>query len=416
MNLLSTTLAAVILARAILPAQDIPSYKSYEDYCAKNLNAPTCRDGKPIDVQKDMEKFRQDQLKGWCDVVPNDPKCAGITPAKKSDATKPRAVAHPRTAPAPANAEPVVPQASRPNEYQLPPPGGRWAKKGTPSDVRLGEMDWRTVPKDSDLLIGIDMGSLAESDLAGALLREWTSKMGVTPAEQDRLLETLGSVSQVVISIHGKEIVAIMIGRLDDLQEGAQLGGLKVARLSADTIALGSQWSLTWVRHRLHFPLEETPTLQASRELARTSQFWAVARSSAFAAFGQPASPNSPVKQIKFGVSLTDQFRMDIKIDTASPEAAEQLLESGQKGAPRDLRSSVEGSTAHFALVYDRNTTLARFGSFMTDSLGKRFAPLVVTAREMAARNTAPPRPAPGKVLIEGLDDGPKEVTMGKKQ
>jgi hypothetical protein len=415
MNLLSATLAAVFLTAAVLPAQ-IPSYSSNEEYCAKNPDALTCRDGKPIDVQKEMQKVMEDNLKHWCEMVPNDPKCAGITPDKKPNTTKPRAVAHPRTAPSSAPSETAVPQASRPNEYQLPPPGPRFAKKGTPADFRLGEMDWRTVPKDSDMLIGIDMGSFVESDLACALLREWTSRMGVTQAEQDRLLETLGSVSQVVVSIHGKEIVAIMIGRLDDLQEGAQLGGLKVARLSADTLALGSQWSLTFVRHRLHFPLEETPLLHDARELARSSQFWAVARPSALAAFGKPASPNSPVKQVKFGVSLTDQFRMDIKIDTVSPETATQILESSQKGAPRGLQSSVEGSTAHFALVYDRNTTLARFGSFMTDSLGKQFASLVAAAREMASRNTAPARPAPGKVLIEGLDDGPKEVTMGKKQ
>ena len=411
MNLHLASLGLALLGAGVLPAQ-IPSYTSYEDYCAKNPDAPTCKDGKPIDAQKDMQKLMENHLKEWCQVAPNDPQCKDQKPSttEKSKSVRPRAVA------APAAPQTALPQTSRPNEYQLPPPGGRWAKRGTPSEVRLGEFDWRTVPRDSDMLIGIDLGSFVASDLACSLLRDWTTKMGVTAAEQDKLIETLGSVSQGVISIHGKEIVAILVGRLDDLQEGAKIGGLQVARLSPDTVALGTQWSLTWVRHRLHFPLEETPVLHEARQLAQTSQFWALAKPSAFAAFGQPPNPNSPLKQVKFGASFTDQFRMDVYLDAVNPESAQRILESSLKGAPRGLQAAVEGSTAHLALVLDRASTMARFSSFMTDSLGKQFAPLVAAAREISARNAGPARTAPGKVIIEGLDDGPKEVTMGKKQ
>lgn len=282
--------------------------------------------------------------------------------------------------------------------------------------MRLGELDWRTIPKDADMLIGINMGDLVESDLARALLQEWTGRLGVTQGEQEKLLATLGSISQIVISVHGKDLVAVVIGRLDDLQEGADLGGLKVARLSPDTLAIGSQWNLIWVRHRLHFPLEETSMVKEARELAQTTHFWALAKPSAMAAFGQPANPNSPITKVKFGVSLQDRFRMDLFLDTTGPETAQRVLESSLKTAPRDLRASVEGASVHYALILDRAAMLARFSSFMSDSLGKQFAPLIAAAREIAAHNASGAAHPAGKVIIEGLDETPRQVPLGAKQ
>ena len=113
---------------------------------------------------------------------------------------------------------------------------------------------------------------------------------------------------------------------------------------------------------------------------------------------------------------MKDQFRMDMILDTASAEAAQRVLESSRKGAPREMQSSVEGAAVHCALVIDRDVALTRFASFMTDSVGKQFAPLLAAARQMAAQQAPRAvRPA-GKIVIEGLDDGPKTVTASQKQ
>lgn len=294
----------------------------------------------------------------------------------------------------------------------MPAPGSRAAR----SDIRLGELDWRVIPKDADLLIGINMASLTESELAGALIREWSTRLGVTQMEQEALMATLGSVSQVVVSMHGKEILAALIGRVDDLQEGAQVGNFRVARLSADTIVLSDPWNLTWVRHRLHFPLDNAPALEEGQQLARAYHFWAWAKPSAMAAFGQKGDPNSPVRKVKFGINLDKGFRMDMFLETTGPEAAQRVLATSSKGAPRDLQSSIEGSTVHYVLALDRTQALARFAPVISDSTGRQFAQLLAAARELSRRTPGTARSSPGKVIIEGLDDGPREVPIPPKK
>jgi len=75
----------------------------------------------------------------------------------------------------------------------------------------------------------------------------------------------------------------------------------------------------------------------------------------------------------------------------------------------------VEGNSVRYAMVLDRDAALQRFAGFMTDSVGKQFAPLIAAARQMSARQPASVRPA-GKIIIDGLDDGPKEVPVAQKQ
>jgi hypothetical protein len=50
----------------------------------------------------------------------------------------------------------------------------------------------------------------------------------------------------------------------------------------------------------------------------------------------------------------------------------------------------------------------------MTDDMGKQFAALLTAARQMAAQQPASAR-RPGKIVIEGLDDGPRTVTASTK-
>ena len=79
------------------------------------------------------------------------------------------------------------------------------------------------------------------------------------------------------------------------------------------------------------------------------------------AALGQEASGSTPIKKIKFGVNLKDQFRMDMIMDTLSAESAQQVLESSQKGAPREMQASIEGASVQYGLVLDQKKAVARF-------------------------------------------------------
>jgi hypothetical protein len=406
MNLATKVLCGAVLSAAVMLAQ-IPVYNSNEDYCRENPHAPTCKDGKPINVEESMKAVMDAHSQAWCEMNPKDPTC----PDKNSTKAKAKVPAARTTKSAPQTV--VAPSAERTQEM-LPPARHT---KGSPTEIRLGELDWRLVQSNADLLIGINMASLLESELARTLIRQWTGKLGATAEEQDKLLASLGDVTETVISVQGKDVLAVLIGRMDDFSEGTQVGRLQTARISVDTVVMGSPAAITWARHRLNFGPPVSTPLKEAQQMAQAYHFWAWAKPSALAALGQGVRSSTPITKIKFGVNLKDQFRMDLILDTASAAIAEKVLASSMKTAPREMQSSIEGASVHCAMVLDRDVALTRFTSFMTDSVGQQFAPLLAAARQMAARQApAAARPSPAKIVIEGLDDGPKTVTASTQQ
>lgn len=409
MKVLAAALCATVFA-AVLTAQPIPFYSSNEDYCAKNPQAPTCKDGKPMDMRVVAPNTDE-----WCEKYPST---LGCRDGHYVGMPKWGAIAPRKTAPAAYTAVPstiqAAPQANPPSDYRIPAP--LRGRKGSPADIRLGEMDWRLIHPQPDLLIGMNLANLVESDVARTLLSEWTGKLGATQAEQEKLLASLGNLTEAVVSVHQKELIAVLIGRLDDFPESAQIGGMQCMRVSADTVMLGSPDALRWALHRQKFALPATAQLNEVQQLNYAYQFWAWAKPGALASLGQGMRGNSPITKIKFGANLKDGFRMDMIVDATDAAAAKRMLESSSKSAPRDLQASLEGTSVHYVMALDRGATFARFGGFMTDSVGKQFAPLLAAARQIAgSKASAAARPSPGKIVIEGLDDGPKEVPLEQK-
>jgi hypothetical protein len=378
--------AAALAAIASVHAQPIPVYKSQEDYCYHNPDMPTCIKGKPLDMTTINKGV--------------------IFQPKPEEKNTPARTKAPAPAAAPRSPQqPSVPAAVP--QYRIPQAR---RVRGAPADIRLGELDWRLLQNDPDMLIGLNMAGLAESELARTLIGQWAGKLGATDAEQTNLLAALADVPQAVISIQHKEIVAVLTGRVDSFPERASLGGLQSMRVTADTVALGTPNGLKWAIWRLNFPLSQSASILEGQQLAASNDFWIWGKPQAFAAVGQGLGRNTPISKIKVGVSFKDQFRMDMLLEANDPGTAAKLLEAMQKGAPRGMTAGVEGSAVHLALVMDRDTALQRFAGFMTDPIGKQFAPLLSAARQIAARQASSTRSAPGKIVIDGLDDGPREI------
>lgn len=388
MNLIATALSTAVAFAVLAPAQPIPSYKSQEDYCYHNPDMPTCIKGKPIDL-KDLQPIYN----------PNSPAPARSTTVER---TRPvRSVASPTPATVAPGPAINVPQARR--------------KRGAPGDIRLGVLDWRLLHQEPDMLIGLNMSGLAESDLARTLIGQWAGKLGATEDEQKTLLAALSDIPQAVISIQRKEIIAVLTGHTDSFPERANIGGLQTVRVSADTIVLGTPGAVNWAVWRLNFNSAPTASIQEGQQLARTNDFWAWGKPRALAAFGQNVQ-NSPVSKFRLGVNFKDDFRLDMFLETPDAATAAKVLEASLKQAPKALKAGVEGSVIHYALIFDREAALQRFAGFMTDPMGKQFAPLLAAARQIAAQGTASPRPAPGKIVIDGLEDGPRIVQSAPRQ
>ena len=149
--------------------------------------------------------------------------------------------------------------------------------------------------------------------------------------------------------------------------------------------------------------------------MARTYDFCVWGRADRFAGLTASSAGATPVKKIKLGVSFRDGFNLQMILDTPDGATAARLLADMQKGAPSGMTGAVEGNAVRYAMVLDRDAALQRFAGFMTDSIGKQFAPLIAAARQMSARQAGGTRPSAVKIVIDGLDDGPKEVSVQKQ-
>ena len=97
----------------------------------------------------------------------------------------------------------------------------------------------------SDLLIGMNLGSLAESELARTLISDLAGKVGATPDEQAgcwRAWETSRSGY-----LHSSEGSTRCAGwKLREFPESSEVGGLQSMRVSPDTVMLGSPDAFRW--------------------------------------------------------------------------------------------------------------------------------------------------------------------------
>lgn len=229
------------------------------------------------------------------------------------------------------------------------------------------------------------------------------------------MLAGLGAAKRVLISIYNKDVLAMMVGNIGNLPVGPQSGGLQFTRLSEDIALMGSEGGSFGALTRLKLPALPNAQQEEPKLMARTYDFWVWGRADHLAGLGRGMSGDTPVKKIKMGVTFRDGFNFQMILDTPDGASAARLLEGMQKGTPRGMQGAVEGNSVRYAMVLDRDAALQRFAGFMTDSVGKQFAPLIAAARQMSARQAAVARPA-GKIVIDGLDDGPKEVPVAQRQ
>jgi len=262
----------------------------------------------------------------------------------------------------------------------------------------------------------MDMENMLGSELMRTLLCNWAGKLGATPKEQEKMLNGLGDMKRLLISIHNRDILAMMVGNIGNLPEGAQTGGLQFTRISTDVVLLGTEGGSLGALTRLKLAPSPQPELDEPKLMARTYDFWAWGRAAGLTGVGASANGNTPVKKIKMGVTFRDGFNFQLILDTADTASAARLFKEMQKGTPRGMQGAVEGASVRYAMALDRDAALQRLAGLMSDSFGKQFAPLIAAARQMSAKSTAATLPSAGKVVIDGLDDGPREIPAPPRQ
>lgn len=389
MKLVATVVLAAFVWAPIVPAQ-IPVYHSQEEYCAANPSAVGCKDGKPVNVMEEMQKNWQ-TMQPSCDDH-SSPMCGNNTPAA------------PRR---PARQEPVM--QALPASSQQPSRSLRSAAL-----VRAGEVDWRLVQPQPDLVMGINVADLLASDFARDVIAQCLESSGANSEETQQMLANLAETSQIVVSIRQKQMLIALTGRLRGFPKGANVGPFQSMRVSSDTVVFGTPIAISGVSRRLNAGAAPSASLADARQLASASQLWMWGKPSALASFNPVAAADSSVTKIRFGASLRDAFRMDIVLDTPDSATAKAMLERTRAGAPPELRAAVEGSSVHYTLALDAATVRSRITELAANGGTKQLEPVLAAARQLAARRSAPM--ASGKIVIQGLDDGPREIPLSSAQ
>jgi len=228
----------------------------------------------------------------------------------------------------------------------------------------------------------------------------------------------LGGITEIRFSLLDNgtsepDVLAVVTGSLDEnfVRSLAQ-DKAKWHRVDANTMLMGNGKSLERAMARMQSTgaMLHTRALEGS-ELLAGYDFWLAGE-----------LPNTPitgalklnVKSLAFGMNLHDGVDMELTAQAASAAMAEALVKSAHEAEASQaqqlrgmLKSFVEGSTAHFRVSVPREQVLAEVKAQSAN----------VTAAQAsvpAPKPVAPPAPKRKTIVIEGLDDGKKEIPLTK--
>jgi hypothetical protein len=306
--------------------------------------------------------------------------------------------------------------------------------------------DWRFADPGAQLIGGLEVHALLNSPLVKGALDQAAAKMGNAAPMMQMTLGTLGGVSQVFFSITGRqedaEGLMMVKGTLDDAVARAFLQGavagsngtqpkpqqpkMDMARVDASTILIGSPALLSAAVRRMQLPASAVPNqlLARAKTLAEGNDFW----------FGGTL-PDVPavaligggIKGLALGLSMQNDFRLQISLDMPTAELAQQMAAQVRKsmdetrqsktGPDMKVETKVEGTTLRIMASMDGAQVLQVLTERLKDGVpapGALFGGGPTKPVTTRAQPAAPQ--GPRSVKIYGLDDGPKEIPFPSNQ
>jgi hypothetical protein len=277
--------------------------------------------------------------------------------------------------------------------------------------------EWRFAHPDATLVGTIHPAALLNSPL---LASAWTSAGPNDPSAAAMVAMAkgmLGGIKEIRFSLMDNgspepDVVAVIDGQFDEAMLAA-LGqaSAKYRRLDAHTILFGNGPSLEKAAARV---TQSTPVLQprvlAGTDLLAAYDMWVSGRIPNLPAGGLnlPDGLKLDVRGVALGLSVHENVEMELALETTSPVAAEALLRTAHEAElsqPQQLRgvlrSFADGNTARFRMNLPQAMAM--------EALQARSAPLTASAPQPLP---PPAKPRRTTVLIQGLDDGPREIPL----
>jgi hypothetical protein len=333
-----------------------------------------------------------------------------------------------------------------------------------PAVIDLSRVDWRFAHPKPDLLLSINLGNIARAPfLRQSLEQSFNMTSDADRAKMDSILKMVGSVDRVQISLAaappkeaGPDYLILITGNLDPLVR------LMLTQQSKDKTVVYREIA----SNALLFGKTAAVDLAAQRMSGATAPFIADELSSSDlwvagdtrllkSASGMSTSPLPPgldaIKRFALGLNFRDPVQLNANLSMLNEDEARkmlamyQLLTAQAADSPesaelvRATKASVQGAEVHFrfsasvsmlqgqmkksgiaagAVSADARagalaTLMGRFGMGQAGG-GASAAPSVATAASPTVVAPVAPK-TPGKIMIYGLDDGPREVGSPRK-
>jgi hypothetical protein len=322
----------------------------------------------------------------------------------------------------------------------------------TPAVADLPKVDWRFAHPRPDLLLSINLGKIVRSPyFAQSLQESFNMTSDVDKAKIDLILKMVGTVERVQVSLRSTQVkndpdyLVLVTGNLDNMVRQMltqQSKGMTVEsrEVSPGAILFGKPAVIDQAVRRM----SGTTSPYIASDLS-SSDLWIA---------GEPnllqASTNGPLppgvdalKHFSLGMNFRDSLELNANLSMLNVDGAEKMIamynllvaQASQTPEAAELMHEAkidrQGAEVHFRLSVPMATLQSRM---KTASPGVGQMPALLRMLGMsspAAQPTpvqtisAPPIPAPiappaeapkpGKIMIYGLDDGPKEVGAAKK-
>ncbi len=276
-----------------------------------------------------------------------------------------------------------------------------------PAITRLGEPDWRFAHANAQVLAGINVERLLTSTFAKALFR-----LLLPPVTFDTLMSSLGEVDQIAISIQGSDVLAMLVGRMQQPPPGINAQNLVFRRVGPDAMLIGVETAITSATRRLSAPpiaLNGTRLHQA-KLFGQTAAIWLTGSP---AGFRQPAAG---IENLAVALYAGEDLRAEVAMKATTLAQAQQMFDKVQR-APATMgqvSSSRDGRDVRMTLALSRAEAEKSVAQWMSGPQGKQLSQLMALLPAANAIQGAGKalQPESNKVVIYGLDGGPKEIPL----
>jgi hypothetical protein len=284
--------------------------------------------------------------------------------------------------------------------------------------------DWRFAHPGATLVGGVRVTGLLQSPILNSLIEQNTAKDPTSAAMVAAIRTALSGVSEIRFSVEDNgtsqpDVLAMITGHLDDAAAASLAQGkATLRRIDPDHLLIGEGSSLDDAVRRLNEP----PVKLESRavEKARPMANYDVWLAGALPETPITASLSEMLKGLALGMSLGNDFKLEVALDTASAKMAEDLVSKAietqkqqQQAIGGTLNAMVDGATARFRFEMEGS----RVAQAIQDAIAKGGLPQVsgLVPPQASQPAAAPKEPERKTVIIYGLDNGPKEVDPGAR-